>query len=149
MSDSREAFEAWAHANVAGFSGAIGDNGDYCYDDTEQDLWEAWQHQQEHIAELEAERDQLREQNAALAAHVERCNKIIDSWGDCEISCDDAALRVADWRGDEPATSLARIRAEAKVDALEDVASKMELGSKIRKYLYEEAAQYRKQAEGE
>ncbi|MBN8410732.1 hypothetical protein [Halomonas litopenaei] len=69
------------------------------------------------VQELETERD-------ALAAHVEKAAQIIAQWGEHEVSDNDAALALAEWCEDMPATSLSRRDARMKAEALEDITSR-------------------------
>lgn len=91
---------------------------------------------------LRAERDQLREKNAVLSAHVERLINLIDQAAEGRIyPADIAPMGIKNI----PATTLVQRDARMKADALEDVGNRAP--PHVKPWLLEFAKQYRRQAE--
>lgn len=136
-------------------------------DASANETWVAAYYAAERIAALEAECDQLREQNAALEAHVERqsdlINRFVAAMTSYEMDVESDSPPPRDHRAmmsdaksalkDQPATSLSRIRAEAKAEALEDFRSEFELHCEVPDFilgcLEEYADEYRKKITGD
>jgi len=106
---------------------------------------------EERIVELEAERDKLREQNEMLAANLSDIKVAVvhaSYHPGLEKITEFITQEMMDGDGSD---CLARIRAEAKAEALEDFRSEFELHCEVPDFilgcLEEYADEYRQQAE--